>query len=232
MYGMVVMMALSQSPAVGQEVAVRPDHARYGNQLQSEHNRILGGRRNCGSSCGTNNCCSTGYGMGYSGCGTSCGTSCGTACATNTCATGSCVSNSCGTCASNCCPTGRVGLFRGRRGSSSNCNTCCAYEPGLASGTYTSFYAGNLGDAAMLIVNLPADASLTIDGAPTQTPGARRVFVTPSLPQGKEFTYELKARVMKDGKEQTKTEKVKVKAGQETPVTLTFAGEEGARRLP
>src|SRR5207249_8987089 len=58
MYGMVVMMALSQSPAVGQEVEVRPDQARYGNQLQSEHNRILGGRRGCGSSCssGCNTC--------------------------------------------------------------------------------------------------------------------------------------------------------------------------------
>lgn len=227
MYGMVVMMALSQSPAVGQEVAVRPDHARYGNQLQSEHNRILG-RRNCGSSCGTSSC-GTGCGTGYA---SGCGTSCGTSCATGSYATGSCVSNSCGTSANNCCPTGRVGLFRGGRRGGSNCNTCCANEPALASGTYTSFYAGNLGDAAMLIVNLPADASLTIDGAPTLTPGARRVFVTPSLPQGKEFTYELKARLMKDGKEQLKTEKVKVKAGQETPITLTFAGEEGARRLP
>ena len=141
--------------------------------------------------------------------------SCGTACAT-TC------------CANNCCTTGRSGLFRRR--SASCCNTCCAYEPAVASGTYTAFYSGAASDSATLIVTLPAEASLTIDGAPTQSTGNRRVLVSPSLPQGKEFTYELKARIMKNGKEEVKTQSVKVKAGQETPVTFNF--DEGARRLP
>lgn len=91
-------------------------------------------------------------------------------------------------------------------------------------------------DAAVLVVNLPADATLTIDGQKTESTGPRRVLVSPSLPQGKEFTYELKARIMKDGKSSEETKTVKVKAGQEIPVNFTAmagsSGGEGARRLP
>lgn len=154
MYSMVVMLALSQSPALEQ---VRPDEARYGNQLVSQHNRLLGGRRNRG-------CCNTGcgYSSGCNTCAAPCTTGCGTAVATTGCADGSCGSApcataSCGTsCGMSCDPccsngygsSGRRGLF-GRRGGrfgggGSNCcqPTCVAsygYAPMVVNGRSASY---------------------------------------------------------------------------------------------
>jgi uncharacterized protein (TIGR03000 family) len=73
---------------------------------------------------------------------------------------------------------------------------------------------------ATLIVNLPADAKLTVDQAPTQSTSARRVFVTPPLEPGKVYTYTLRAQVNRDGQTFTASREVNVRPGQETQVTL------------
>jgi uncharacterized protein (TIGR03000 family) len=73
---------------------------------------------------------------------------------------------------------------------------------------------------AFLVVTLPAEARLTIDGAPTKLAVAERTFQTPELEPGKIFHYTLVAEVMRDGKPVTTTQKVAVQAGQETRVTL------------
>lgn len=69
---------------------------------------------------------------------------------------------------------------------------------------------------AKLIVNLPADAKLTIDGAATKATSARRVFVSPKLNAGKTYIYTIKAKV----NAQTITKKVEVRAGRTTLVEL------------
>jgi uncharacterized protein (TIGR03000 family) len=76
---------------------------------------------------------------------------------------------------------------------------------------------------ATIIVNLPAEAKLTVDGNPTTSTSDRRVFVSPALDRGMEYFYTLKAEVVRDGKAETRTEKVTVRAGEETKVSINFA---------
>lgn len=73
---------------------------------------------------------------------------------------------------------------------------------------------------ATLIVNLPADATLTIDGEETNSTSARRVFVTPVLEQGKEYEYTLKAKIVRDGETKIATTKVTFRPGETKLVEL------------
>jgi uncharacterized protein (TIGR03000 family) len=73
---------------------------------------------------------------------------------------------------------------------------------------------------ATIIVSLPADAKLTIDGAKTTSTSDLRTFVSPVLQPGKTFHYTLKASVVRDGKTIEVEEKVEVRAGAQTRVTL------------
>jgi uncharacterized protein (TIGR03000 family) len=90
----------------------------------------------------------------------------------------------------------------------------------------TSYYAPPAAGPApaTLVVHLPADARLTIDGyAPRSTSGTRW-FVTPPLGAGRDFHYQLRAEVERGGKRLTRTREVAVRAGQQTDVTLDFPG--------
>ena len=73
---------------------------------------------------------------------------------------------------------------------------------------------------ATLRVRLPADARLTIDGAPTRSTSDLRLFRTPPLEEGKEFHYVLKAVFMEAGETKTVEKTVAVRAGEETVVSL------------
>jgi uncharacterized protein (TIGR03000 family) len=73
---------------------------------------------------------------------------------------------------------------------------------------------------ATLIVKVPANARLTIDGRVTRSNSKVRVFASPALPQGKAFYYTLKARVERDGKTIVTTKRVRVRAGRLTRVSL------------
>jgi uncharacterized protein (TIGR03000 family) len=87
------------------------------------------------------------------------------------------------------------------------------------------YYQPAVGPApATLVVRLPADARLTIDGyAPRSTSGTRW-FVTPPLEPGRAFHYELRAEVERGGKRLTQTREVAVRAGQQSEVTIQFPG--------
>jgi len=76
---------------------------------------------------------------------------------------------------------------------------------------------------AVIIVSLPAEAKLSIDGTTTASQTATRVFSSPALESGKDFYYSLTAELVRDGRTVTSTEKVKVRAGEETRVKLEFA---------
>ena len=71
-------------------------------------------------------------------------------------------------------------------------------------------------------MSLPADAKLTVDGRPTVSTSESRVFESPSLTPGKTFYYVLKATVVRGGKTETVTEKVAVRAGEDTRVEIEF----------
>ena len=74
-------------------------------------------------------------------------------------------------------------------------------------------------------MSLPADATLTFDGSPTRSTSANRWFVTPPLPEGKSFTYTLKADFVREGKAITVQQKVTVRAGGVSVVSLDVPGQ-------
>jgi uncharacterized protein (TIGR03000 family) len=78
------------------------------------------------------------------------------------------------------------------------------------------------GTEATLVVTLPEDATLTIDEEATTSTSSNRVFVTPSLEEGKEYEYTLKAKVVRDGQTQVTTAKVTVRPGKTSEVELTL----------
>jgi uncharacterized protein (TIGR03000 family) len=100
-------------------------------------------------------------------------------------------------------------------------------NPGLARSFYNSPAAAiparaNPANEARLIVNLPPQATLTIDDYPTMSRSEQRVFVTPPLEPGKTYTYTLRAEMNRDGRFVRETKTVEVKAGQVSEVTVRF----------
>src|SRR5579871_2913635 len=79
---------------------------------------------------------------------------------------------------------------------------------------------GSVSAPATIVVSLPAEAKLTVDGVATQSTSATRVFATPALDRGNEYFYTLTAEIARNGKTVTATKKVAVRAGEETRVSL------------
>jgi uncharacterized protein (TIGR03000 family) len=73
---------------------------------------------------------------------------------------------------------------------------------------------------ATIQVSLPANATLTIDGAATRSTSANRTFATPTLETGKEYYYSLTAEYVRDGQTVTATKRVAVRAGAESRVNF------------
>jgi uncharacterized protein (TIGR03000 family) len=73
---------------------------------------------------------------------------------------------------------------------------------------------------ATLIVSLPADAKLVIDDTLTSSTSSERTFVSPNLTPGSDYNYTLKADVVRNGQTVHVEEKVTVRAGEETRVSL------------
>jgi uncharacterized protein (TIGR03000 family) len=74
---------------------------------------------------------------------------------------------------------------------------------------------------AMVGVLVPTnDTELWFNGAKTQTRGTKREFVTPELPPGQTFSYEVKARWTAEGKEIERTRIVRVQAGMQSVVNF------------
>ena len=76
---------------------------------------------------------------------------------------------------------------------------------------------------ATVVVNLPADAKLTVDGRATTSTSAVRTFVSPALLPNHNYTYTLTAEVMQNGTPVRQSQQIAVRAGQETRVEFDFA---------
>jgi uncharacterized protein (TIGR03000 family) len=83
---------------------------------------------------------------------------------------------------------------------------------------------------ATIRVSLPETAKLMVDGTPTTSTSASRLFVSPELPRDKTFYYTLSAKFARDGQELTSTKEVAVRAGEETKVTMEFPLMEIAKK--
>jgi uncharacterized protein (TIGR03000 family) len=104
-----------------------------------------------------------------------------------------------------------------------------AYGGGFAGG-YALLDTPVIDQTATVVVELPADATLTIDGAATTSTSATRVFQTPELEPGQTFHYTFQAQVERDGKVQSETRRVEVRAGEQTRVSMTLPATSVAAR--
>jgi uncharacterized protein (TIGR03000 family) len=106
-------------------------------------------------------------------------------------------------------------------------------QGGMQSYYFTPGMAGMSaqGNEATIIANLPADATLTIDGERTQSTGGTRMFVSPPLQPGKTYQYTLRAEVNRDGRRETTSRTVDVQAGRTTNVNIDFSGLNQGERL-
>jgi uncharacterized protein (TIGR03000 family) len=87
---------------------------------------------------------------------------------------------------------------------------------------------------ARLDVHLPDDAELWVDGVKTSQSGATRPFVSPDLPLGQQYFYELRATWRDQGGQVTQTRRVSFRAGDKVDVDFGVPKKEGPKeeRLP
>jgi uncharacterized protein (TIGR03000 family) len=83
---------------------------------------------------------------------------------------------------------------------------------------------------AIIVVSLPAEATLLVDGSATTSTAATRVFASPALEPGQDYFYTLKGEIVRDGQKVIATETVKVRAGEESRVKLEFPSDRLAQK--
>jgi uncharacterized protein (TIGR03000 family) len=69
---------------------------------------------------------------------------------------------------------------------------------------------------ARLLVQVPADAKLYIDGRLMKSTSPSRVFTTPVLQPGQLYFYEVRAEMVRDGQVVRETRRVLVRSGQDS----------------
>jgi len=82
-------------------------------------------------------------------------------------------------------------------------------------------------DSALLVVNLPADAQVFVNGEKTAATGGVRRFVSRGLAADKDYEFVVKMVVNRDGSAREEMKKVTLSAGGRSSVTF---GEESAKQ--
>jgi uncharacterized protein (TIGR03000 family) len=83
---------------------------------------------------------------------------------------------------------------------------------------------------ATLVVHLPADAKLTLNGHLTMSTSNTRRFITLPLEAGREYQYVVRAEIVRTGAPSVVERTVVVRAGEESRVSLDFADGDFALR--
>ncbi len=80
-------------------------------------------------------------------------------------------------------------------------------------------------DQGLLLVNLPTDAKLIVNGHTTKSRGDLRRFVSKGLKSGYRYPYEVKAVVERNGQELVETKTVRLRAGSAANLKFDFETE-------
>jgi uncharacterized protein (TIGR03000 family) len=83
---------------------------------------------------------------------------------------------------------------------------------------------------ATIIVSLPADARLTVDGAMTTSTSDRRTLMTPALEGDSTYVYTMQAEITREGRVLTQTQTVNVRGGMTSNVQFNFSNQSVASR--
>jgi uncharacterized protein (TIGR03000 family) len=82
---------------------------------------------------------------------------------------------------------------------------------------------------ATIVVNLPADAVMFIDGRQSGQSSDLRTIITPNLNPNKDYTYTIKAEAIRDGRRVEKIERVTFRAGATVNVRLDLVPQKGRK---
>jgi uncharacterized protein (TIGR03000 family) len=80
-------------------------------------------------------------------------------------------------------------------------------------------------DRARLVVKLPKNANLFVDGVKLEGNQPVRSFNTPTLEQGTEYVYTIKAELNRDGKAISDSKQVHIRAGKKFEVDFSNLGQ-------
>jgi uncharacterized protein (TIGR03000 family) len=94
--------------------------------------------------------------------------------------------------------------------------------PAPAPGTTTS----NTRADGLLSVNVPQDAKVFVNGQATTSTGESRQYVSRDLNSGFNYTYEVRAEVVRDGRTVEQVKKIDVRAGETANLAFDFAGSD------
>ena len=78
-------------------------------------------------------------------------------------------------------------------------------------------------DGALLVVDVPADADIYVNGSKTSSQGNRRRFLSRGLTAGKQYEFVVRMAVDRNGKVEESTKVVSLTAGERSDVTFTDA---------
>jgi uncharacterized protein (TIGR03000 family) len=85
--------------------------------------------------------------------------------------------------------------------------------------------------AAVLAVDVPAGASIYVNGSKTKSEGSHRRYMSTGLISGRTYRYEVRAVVDRGGKLQAITKSVTLTAGAETKILFEFADAEQSETM-
>lgn len=99
--------------------------------------------------------------------------------------------------------------------------------PPPPAGTSTALPGGDL-NQAMLKVSVPEDALVYVNGLLTKSTGTSRSYMSRGLNRGFQYTYEVRAEMMRDGQKVEETKVVQLQAGE----TRELAFQDNLSREP
>jgi uncharacterized protein (TIGR03000 family) len=83
---------------------------------------------------------------------------------------------------------------------------------------------------ATIVVSLPADARLLVDGNATTSTTASRTLVTPALQFGSSYIYNMTAEIVREGRTISETQQVTVRGGETATIQFSFPTQTVASR--
>jgi uncharacterized protein (TIGR03000 family) len=97
-----------------------------------------------------------------------------------------------------------------------------APAPGYAPAPGTGQGVSNTRVDGLLAVNVPEDAKIYVNGQATTSTGSSRQYVSRDLQSGFNYSYEVRAEVVRDGRTIEQVKKVDLRAGQTANVAFDF----------
>jgi uncharacterized protein (TIGR03000 family) len=94
------------------------------------------------------------------------------------------------------------------------------------------YYDPAASSRATLIVHLPANARLFVDGKPTRSTSSVRRFFSPPLEAGQNYHYDLRAEMNRDGETVTARRRVDVRPAKTEEVYLKFSDLDESSERP